>query len=289
MKTYLILTLSLSMIATSAFAQMRDSDCDPETDRGCTSEDSAVKEPNHTIYPYKPFSTSRINERLAYMTENPNFVSDIWEMDRRGLNRATSLVQPWGGSFWPLFQGGIANTYQDKDTTTFIFTPLQNITWQANVKEYKKRKETVYPRIYDLSEEDLAKLAPSEKYDLLLGDTSFDLTNRVWAYTEKWGMEKKWGFLSQIDMPEGYRTPNVSKNMALWEGICHGWALGAGYTPRPEHPVNFTLPNGKKLQIFPSDIKALASMMWANSTIQDNVLLEGNRCNEKNPKTSWAF
>lgn len=283
MKKTLLLSLSLSMVATQAFAQMQDEDCDPDIHRNCDSRESSIKEPNKGIYPYKPLTTSKINERLAYLTENPNFNANIWDMDRRGLTRASNSVQPWGGSFWPLFQGGIGNTYHDKDSSLFIFTPLQNLTWQQNVKDYKKRKERVHPRVYDLSEEDLAKLAPSEKYDLLLGDTSFDLTNRIWDYTEKWGEEKKWGFLSAIDMPEGYRTPKVSKMMALWEGICHGWALAAGLEPRPERPVTFTLPNGKRMPFYASDIKALTSMMWANSTIQDNVLFEGNRCNEKNP------
>ncbi len=80
-------------------------------------------------------------------------------------------------------------------------------------------------------------MAPSEKYDILLGDTSFDLTNRIWAYQEKWGSQKKWGFLSSIDLPAGYRIPEGNSLMAFWEGICHGWAVAAGHSPRPEKTV----------------------------------------------------
>lgn len=283
MKKVLGLTLMLSVLSTSAaYAQMRESDCDPN-EADCSNGDSRVKEPVKTIYPYKPFSTEDMKSRIERLTENKNFLWDIREMERRGLNRANTRVQPWGGSFWPLIAGNVANTYQDKDQTIFVTTLFENLLWQENFKDWKKRKEKVYPNIMDLDEKELAKLAPSEKYDLMLGDTSFDLTNRVWNYVERWGKGKKWEFLTKIDLPEGYRIPDASKYMALWEGICHGWALGAGYTPRPEKTFFVKLPNGKNMAVYPNDVKALASLMWANSTIQDNVLFEGNRCNKKNP------
>lgn len=282
MKKYLGLTLMLSVLTTSAFAQMRESDCDP-SESDCRDAEAQVKDPLKTIYPYKPFTTEEMKSRIEKLTENKNFLWDIREMERRGLNRANSRVQPWGGSFWPLIGGGIANTYQKKDQTIFITTLLDNLLWQENYKDWKKRKEKVYPRIYELDEKELAQLAPSEKYDLILGDTNFDLTHRTWNFVERWGKGKKWEFLTKIELPEGYRIPDASKFMAIWEGICHGWALGAGYTARPENTFFVTLPNGKKMAVYPNDVKALASQMWANSNIQDNVLLEGNRCNKKNP------
>ena len=284
MKKHLLLTLGLSLLATSAFAQMTDDDdCDPTQVSDCDSKESQIKEASKNIYPWKPLTTGKIRERIETLTENKSFLWDIREMDRRGLTRANTKVQPWGGSFWPLYQGGVGNTYQNKDFTFYIFTPLRNTMWQANVKDYKKRVEKVHPKVYELDEKELAKLAPSEKYDILLGDTSFSLTNTVWDYVEKYGEDKHWGFLTKIDMPDGYRLPKPGSMIALWEGICHGWALGAGYIPRPEKTVNFTLPNGKKLPFYPNDIKALASLNWANSNVQDNVLFEGNRCNKKNP------
>jgi hypothetical protein len=284
MKNYLYLSLALAVLSTQTYAQVDDSvnsDCDEET-QDC-SEAGSVKEPNKTIYPYKPYSSDLIKSRLNALYEGTNYISNIYEMEKRGLNVANTAVQPYGGSYWPLYQGQIANTYQDKDYSTFIFSLRKNLDWKKNVKDYKKRKEKVHPNIYDLSEEDLAKLAPSEKYDILLGDTSFDLTNRVWDFAEKWGSEKKWGFLSAINLPDGYRIPNANKMMALWEGICHGWAIAAGHSPRPEKTVTVTLPNGKKMPFFPNDIKALVALTWANSTIQSNVIFEGNRCNKKNP------
>lgn len=292
MQKYLILSLTLSLLMSAAQAQMTDDSCNPE-EADC-AEDTQYKEPLKTIYPYKPYTTQDIQQRIERMTENKDFVWDIFEMERRGLTKANATKQPWGSSFWPLFQGMVGNTYQNKDSTIFITTLLENLFWKENVSDYKKRKEKVHPNIYDLDEKQLAKLAPSEKYDILMGDTSFDLTNRVWKYVENWGREKQWGneHLVYINFheveqqgfnPENYRAPKPNDLMAFWEGICHGWALGAGLSPRPEKTVEFTLPNGKRLPFYSSDIKALVSLMWANNDIQDFTILEGNKCNKKSP------
>ncbi len=281
MNKKLLLSLTLAVLTNVAFAQIEAEDaCNPEIEE-CVSEDAPT---NQNIYPFKPLKTEDIQNRVTRLTENKDFLWDIREMNRRGLNSARTKNQPWGGSYWPLNQGQIANTYQNKDFDTYIFSPRKHLSWETNYNNYVKRSEKVYPKIYDLDEKDLAKLAPSEKYDLLLGDTSFDLTHRVWDYAQKWGSQKKWGFLSSINLPAGYRVAEANSFMALWEGICHGWAIAAGHSARPEKTVVVTLPNGKKMPFYPNDIKALISLTWANSTIQDDVLFEGLRCNQKRPK-----
>ena len=86
--------------------------------------------------------------------------------------------------------------------------------------------------------------------------------------------------------------------IAMWEGICHGWATSAGIVARPRKTIKFELPDGREMKFFPSDIKALASLSWANSLIQDNKLIDeatgenigggvisqGLRCNLDSPK-----
>ncbi len=234
-------------------------------------------------YPFKPYETSRIEARLEALTEGQDYVWNIHEMERRGLNKARTKVQPWGGSYWPLRAGLAANTYQDKDYNTFIFSLDKHLNYHKNISDFKKRSREVYPKIYTLEEKKLAKLAPTEKYDLLLGDTSFDLTSRIWDYTERYGANKQWSFISSIAMPNGYKVNKANDVIESWEGICHGWAIAAGHYPRPEKTVVVTLPNGKKLPFYPNDIKALVSLMWANSLIQNDVLFEGTRCNKKKP------
>lgn len=232
------------------------------------------------IYPFRPLATDELHGRVNRMTEDPAALKNIFEITSRGLTTARARQQPWAGSFWPLIQGQIGNSYHDKS----FFDPEALLSWKENVRDFKKKREEKLARPYELSEKELRKLAPSEKYDLLLGDTNFDLTNRIWNFVENYGNQKQWAFLSSIDMPLGFRLPVPNDKMALWEGICHGWALAAGGSERPLETVEFTLPNGKKLPFLPTDIKALISLMYANSVVQDNVLMEGLRCDNPNPK-----
>jgi hypothetical protein len=284
-KKHIILTCTLAVLASPVFAQVTSDyeDCDPSVeDCGPVRASDAYKE----IYPFKPMATKEVVSRVSRLSESREYISDIREINRRNLLKANTKNQPWGGSFWPLIQGQVANDYQNKNFSVFhgALSGLEVTSWRYNYNKFQKRREKMHPKVMELSEKELAELAPSEKYDLLLGDTSFDLTNRAWNYAASWGEKKKWGFLSSIDLPAGYRIPEASKLMALWEGICHGWAVAAGHTDRPEKTVWVTLPNNKKMPFYPNDIKALISLMWANSTIQDAVIVEGLRCNRKSPK-----
>ena len=284
MKRYLAL-ITLALLTTPVFAQVADDDepCDPAVEQ---CGDDLNSEAYKNIYPFVPMATKDIQFRVNRLTENENFIWDIREINKRGLTRANTKVQPWGGSFWPLIQGQVANTYQNKNFSILhgAFNGLEVTSWKYNYNKFQKREEKVLPKIYELDEKDLAELAPSEKYDILLGDTSFDLTKRVWTNATTWGAKKKWGYLSSIDLPAGYRIPKASSFLALWEGICHGWAVAAGHYDRPEKTVWVTLPNKKKMPFYPTDLKALISLMWANSTVQDSVISEGLRCNRKSPK-----
>ncbi|HXH74710.1 MAG TPA: hypothetical protein VNJ08_07075 [Bacteriovoracaceae bacterium] len=284
MKFSLLLALPMCFLSSFSYAQMTDDDlCIRNADGKCIDEESEIREPQKEIYPYKPFSTELIRQRMERLMEGHEYISNIHHMDEKNLTRANTKVQPWGGSFWPVYQGGIANRYQRKDNVFYIFTPLKNTMYQANVKEYKNKSQKDHLKIYDLDEKALAKLSPAEKYDLLLGDATFSLTNRVWDFVEKRGENRDYEYLTYLELPDGYKRLEPKNFLAFWEGICHGWALGSGFTPRPEKTVNFTLPNGKVLPFFPNDIKALASQMWANSDVQNYSINEGGRCNVRNP------
>jgi hypothetical protein len=276
------LVISMTLLALSTGVMAQDEPCNPVYEN-CSGQ--SAPQSHLDIYPFVPVATQHIFDRVAALTESQTFLWDIFEMERRGLTKGRSRQQPWGGSYWPMNQGMIANNYQDKDTTTFVLTFMENVIWKRNHRNYLSRAKKVHPKIYSLSEKDLAKLAPSEKYDILLGDTTFNLTNKMWEYTQRWGEYKKWGFLSSIDLPDGFRIPEGSKFMAWWEGICHGWAVAAGHTPRAEKTVWVSLPNGKRMPFYPNDIKALVSLLWANSTVQDSIIMEGLRCNKKFPAT----
>lgn len=298
MKAKLICS-SLALLSFTAFAQTNIEKLDRN---GCISEDMRkycvaekylpkvcediyYEAKPECLYPKRPLLVEELEYRLNRLNENRAYITDVREMAKPQLMEANTKTQPWGGSFWPLIQGQIANNYQNKDYDFPLGQARKFLVWQRNYNLYQtKRIPEVHNKIMELSEKDLAELAPSEKYDLLLGDTSFDLTNRVWKFVKTWGEKKQWGFLSNIDLPAGYALPDASSLMTTWEGICHGWAVASGHTPRPEKTVWVTLPNGKRMPFYPDDLKALISLTWANSTIQDAVISEGLRCNQKSPE-----
>lgn len=326
------------------------------------------------VYPFVPFTTEKVEQRAKYMSEDENYINNVFEAHNLGLTNGRTSEQPWMSTYWPLNKGLIADPYYE---SLQIFRPGYELSWTRNYNRLTDRRTQVHPEIMNLSQKELNKLAPSEKYDILLGDESFDLTNKLRQYMYKWGSEKEYGFLASFDKVSGkalefanelvrnktqvwhegenkvfnsieealpyaihrrgglteyfaqqmvdkgeassieaalpdafnkalkeqknYVVNEKNDYMALWEGICHGWATAAGNVPRPTNTVTFNLPNGKKLNFYPEDIKGIISLLWANSDIQNTkytftdqetgeekvtggILMEGLRCNQKRPK-----
>ncbi len=254
------------------------------------------------IYPFVPVETADVYKGVAKMTETDSFVKNVREIHKIKAYQLSKVdKQPWGSTYWPLNKGTIADPYTGKKDLTLF--------WQKKYKKFKERKTEVHPHIFDgtLSSEELSKLAPSEKYDLLLGDDKLDLTNKIWRYAHNYGYYKNHGFISKINWDrasifdpktekyvrntniteDGYVLKKTSNKMALWEGICHGWSTASGNTPRPLKTVKIKLDgknSGKTLSILPEDIKGLMAMFWANSKVQNTVLMEGLKCFRPFPK-----
>lgn len=231
-------------------------------------------------YPFKPLTTEEIVTKIKYLSEDQEPVMNVHEMMRLGLSEARTKNAPWSGPYWPLKQGMVANPYMER-TFLDIFDYIPGVD---DIKPYDSRRDDILLNIMRYSGKDLSKLAPSEKYDLLLG-TNMDLSNRVWDFINKWKHDMKWDFLTSIDLPgPEYEIKKENYIIANWEGICHGWAPASGIVPKPVKTVNVTLPDGRSLPFFPEDIKALISLTWANSLVQDNILSEGLRCKRRFPK-----
>jgi len=106
-------------------------------------------------------------------------------------------------------------------------------------------------------------LSPSEKYDLLLGHVQAPLTEAMWnqgrAYFDRDG------------------------RVETWMGICHGWSPASFMLPRPRQTI--VLPSADRrfnIRFFPSDLKALGSLLWASTKPPTRFI--GGRCNDKQPK-----
>jgi hypothetical protein len=170
-----------------------------------------------------------------------------------GLGSASLPVTPWSDDYWGIYKGVIACRYADPG-----FPASDN--WKEN-HDYvvghpaSKLIAAGAPASIDL-------LSPAEKYDLLVGDAAGKLTAAMWD--------------------EGWELYDRTGTVETWMGICHGWAPAAYMFPRPRRVVTARTPSGLAVRFFPSDIKALGSLLWANSS--PKVRLIGTRCSEKDPQ-----
>ena len=196
---------------------------------------------------FKPFSEYQGNDNPKYVIDNPaTFIDNINAIDAKKISSYTLTFQPWSGSYWPLYKGNITNRYSEN-------LPDMEINDYANYILRQRSADTM------VSEGKTNYLSPAEKYDLLMGDSNYSLTNTIIADAQSYGKF------------EG------------WEGICHGWAPAAYMHNRPVRSVNLTNAAGTKITFYPSDIKALSTILWANLSAPTKFI--GGRCNQKNPAT----
>ena len=174
-------------------------------------------------------------------------------MDAAGLQQARLDESPWSDDYWAYYKGVLGCRYADP---TFPHSSdwSENFTYVLNnkVDHIVNRGDT--NQIY--------RLSPSEKYDLLIGDASGTLTQKMWE--------------------KGRRYHDDFGSVEPWMGICHGWAPAAYMLPRPRNAVDVAAADGSTLRFYPSDIKALASLLWAQAKTVTRFI--GGRCNDHNPE-----
>jgi ankyrin repeat protein len=137
---------------------------------------------------------------------------------------------PWNGSYWPTYQGGVS------------------YRWNTEVKEdiSGKNHRFHYPILKEdeIDQVDLNSLSPTEKYDLLMGQTTFPLTR----------YEKKRTNINSTNPDSPNFRPDYE--IPLWEGLCHAWAIASLEFLEPG-PIIYTSRNNRKIPFAASDIKAL--------------------------------
>ena len=183
---------------------------------------------------------------------------DTLEMMEELELRGHDLVKkPWSDWYWPIAVGQLSFRYADPS--------MMNEYQQANLEE-----ADVWPWMNDFhslnqvlaTPRDIKKLSPSEKYDLLMGDTNYTLTK------------------TQLAAGKSYYD-NYAK-VESWMGLCHGWAPASYMLPRPVKSVIVKTANtNQDLEFMPSDIKALGTLLWAKGQQQNKFV--GGRCNKKDP------
>ncbi|MEZ5477263.1 MAG: hypothetical protein R3E95_07205 [Thiolinea sp.] len=198
-------------------------------------------------------------DRAAYTANDnaENLVDDfkhtsLAAMEDAGLQTAQLGESPWSDDYWALYAGTLGKRYADPDFPT-------SDNWQVNMQYILNN----HPRtIFNSGNRSAINLlSPAEKYDALVGDTNGTLTRRMWS-------NGKYYFES-------------NGAVESWMGICHGWAPAAYMLHRPQQAVTVLAANGTPVTFYPSDIKALASQLWAN--VRTPTRFIGGRCNDKEP------
>jgi len=207
------------------------------------------------VYRMEEISTTRApirpNDRAEDLVDEFMY-SGVEILERNGLMSAELDVSPWSDDYWPIYKGILGNRYADPDFPA-------DRDWKKNFNYVQARPASEVLSSGGATAID--RLSPSEKYDALIGDKNATLTRRMWS--------------------EGKYYYEASGVVESWMGICHGWAPAAYMLPRPSGTATVTLSNASKIKFYPSDIKSLASLLWAR--VRTPTRFIGGRCNDKEP------
>lgn len=193
------------------------------------------------------------NDLASEIIDGEFVVKDISELDKKRWVSGGTKIIPWADSYWPDYLGSIGVRYADPN-----FPNTRNF---IDNRDYilKKNADKV---IESQDQNAIDFLSPAEKYDLLVGDKGWTLTQYAWSQGQKY-----------IDSGAGVPS---------WTGICHGWAAAASQNVRVAHtPIAVQSIDRLKIIFYPSDVKALQSMLWANAA--PSARFVGGRCNSVDP------
>ena len=185
------------------------------------------------------------------------WVRTLQEMETKKLTSAELKgdLLPWSDDYWPIYKGILGARYADESFA-------DHSEWDG-FNQYILKNPV--EEVLKLGEEAVNNLSPSEKYDLLVGDSSGAFTQSMWE--------------------EGKKYWERYKKVERWMGICHGWAPASYMLSRPQKAITleaFTASD-LKIKFYPSDIKGLLSQLWAKARVSSRFI--GGRCDVKSPKT----
>jgi hypothetical protein len=196
-----------------------------------------------------PKSAPAVNDDAQDLFPLHNLVRNITELKES----ASISTAPWSDDYWPINKGVLGARYTDEE---FI-----------DIYDWKEAKNYVldYKVHSQMEPEFLEGLSPAEKFDLIIApETHLPLNYVMWSqgrsYYERYG------------------------EVENWMGICHGWAPASFMVKRPKNAITVKSYNGEfDIKFFPSDIKALSSLLWASTEYE--TLFVGGRCTSKEPET----
>ena len=139
---------------------------------------------------------------------------------------------PWSDNYWESDWAGISLRWMNLREQQLDPEGTERLDKYAQFKYSPPTRD----EIRGMSQADLAKLSPAEKYDLLMGRYDFPTLKSERART--------------------------SPTRPDWDGICHGWGPAAIHYAEPL-PVEVKNPDGVMVPFGSSDVKGLLSYYYA--------------------------
>lgn len=220
----------------------------------------------------------------------PYFFPDQYYLSLEQLKTSASLKgdnQPWSDDYWAIRDGITARRYADRKATKGTWSQSLTYVLQEPNHLLSLLQLTDGPE----KQKRLNQLSPAEKYDLLIGDIDPTHYSHWFEYLENPGYSQAMnicqlvgGALSANQWRQGQVYFDDKGEVESWMGICHGWSAASTHLPRPFKPVKALAFDGKtSLLFYPADIKALGSLLWAESAPRSRFI--GGRCNSKDVET----
>lgn len=144
----------------------------------------------------------------------------------------------WSGDYWPLKKGNI------------------NRRWNAHVRIGFNHRSPGLDELRSMSQDKIAELAPTEKFDLLMGYYDYPLRKEV-------------------------NSSVANENAETWEGMCNGWAI-ASYRHVEPQPKTLTNPDGIEIPFGSEDIKGLLAYYYSYHSTPVAKAQVGQSCNARN-------
>ncbi len=197
----------------------------------------------------------KILDRAENLISSRDVISNIYDMEAIDLKVGSLDIEPWSDWYWPIAVGQLSYRYADRNMqAAFSNSGKQSEEmWSFMIDWHRSNKPLML---------DTDLLSPAEKYDILVGDSSFTMTNHMLA------------------RPRGF---SKGGKVATWMGICHGWSPASYMLPRPVKTIEVEAADGSMLTFRPTDLKALGSQLWATGSQRTKFV--GARCNIKDPET----
>lgn len=166
---------------------------------------------------------------------NPSKMDSSFEYRFKKLPKSGKLKERfrgWQGYHWANNKGGIAHRWQSKRPMDF------------------KYKSPSLEKLKTMSNAQINKLSPAEKYDIFMGEYNYPTVRMVWAQTRK-----------------GHSD---------WYGICHGVSPSSLNHDEPD-TISVQNKDGIEITFYSADVKAIMAYFYARQS-DSKVVQVGKRC-----------